>query len=34
MDFITISNEIGEAARSFNQMLTKIKELTYIDPIT
>ncbi len=30
----TIPNEIGEAAKSFNQMLTKIKELTYIDPIT
>jgi diguanylate cyclase (GGDEF)-like protein len=27
-------NEIGEAAKSFNQMLTQIKQLTYIDPIT
>jgi diguanylate cyclase (GGDEF)-like protein len=27
-------NEIGEAAKSFNQMLSQIKELTYIDPIT
>jgi diguanylate cyclase (GGDEF)-like protein len=30
----TTPNEIGEAAKSFNQMLVKIKELTYIDPIT
>jgi len=27
-------NEIGEAAKSFNQMLSQIKDLTYIDPIT
>jgi diguanylate cyclase (GGDEF)-like protein len=27
-------NEIGEASKSFNQMLSQIRELTYIDPIT
>ena len=30
----SVPNEIGEAAKSFNQMLTQIKDLTYIDPIT
>lgn len=30
----SIPNEIGEAAKSFNQMLTQIKDLTYTDPIT
>lgn len=30
----TTPNEIGEAAKSFNQMLSQIKDLTYVDPIT
>ena len=30
----SIRNEIGTAAKSFNEMLSKIKELTYTDPIT
>ena len=30
----SIPNELGEAAKSFNQMLTQIKDLTYVDPIT
>jgi diguanylate cyclase (GGDEF)-like protein len=27
-------NEIGDAAKSFNTMLTQIKQLTFVDPIT
>ena len=30
----SINNEIGDAGRSFNKMLTQLKQLTYIDPIT
>lgn len=30
----TVKNEIGAAAKSFNQMLRQIKKLTYHDPLT
>jgi diguanylate cyclase (GGDEF)-like protein len=30
----SINNEVGDAGKSFNKMLTQLKQLTYIDPIT
>ncbi len=30
----SINNEVGDAAKSFNKMLSQLKLLTYVDPIT